>query len=143
MRLLLDEMYPAVLAEQLRVRGHDVASLRDSDYRELEGQADEDIWASAIANERALVTENVGDFRRVEALALARCEPTTQLILTTDRSSPAATRKPSAASCSPLTRFSPRGTTPPRRCTSSRPRNAPRRCGSCHKMTGCAHIASR
>jgi predicted nuclease of predicted toxin-antitoxin system len=88
MRLLLDEMYPAVLAEQLRVRGHDVASLRDSDYRELEGQADEDIWASAIANERALVTENVGDFRRVEALALARCEPTTQLILTTDRKFP-------------------------------------------------------
>jgi predicted nuclease of predicted toxin-antitoxin system len=81
-------MYPAVLAEQLRVRGHDVASLRDSDYRELEGQADEDIWASAIANERALVTENVGDFRRVEALALARCEPTTQLILTTDRKFP-------------------------------------------------------
>jgi predicted nuclease of predicted toxin-antitoxin system len=88
MRLLLDEIYPAVLAEQLRARGHDVASLHDPGYRELEGQADEDVWASAIANERALVTENVGDFRRVEALALARGEPTTRLILTTDRQFP-------------------------------------------------------
>jgi predicted nuclease of predicted toxin-antitoxin system len=88
MKLLLDEMYTPIVAEQLRARGHDVASLHDRDYRALEGEPDEDVWTRAIADSRALVTENVGDFRGIEALALARGEPTAQLILTTDRQFP-------------------------------------------------------
>jgi predicted nuclease of predicted toxin-antitoxin system len=88
MRLLLDEMYAPAVAEQLRARGHDVASVHDPAYRVWEGEPDEDVWAAAIAGDRALVTENVGDFRRIEADSLARGAPTARLILTTDRQFP-------------------------------------------------------
>jgi predicted nuclease of predicted toxin-antitoxin system len=88
MKLLLDEMYTPIVAEQLRARGHDVASLHDPDCRVLEGEPDEEVWTRAITDHRALVTENVGDFRRIEAIALARGEPTAQLILTTNRQFP-------------------------------------------------------
>ena len=88
MKLLLDEMYTAAVAEQLRARGHDVASLHEPDYRALEGEPDEEVWGRAIADDRALLTENVRDFRRIEALALAHGEPTAQLILTTNRQFP-------------------------------------------------------
>jgi predicted nuclease of predicted toxin-antitoxin system len=88
MKLLLDEMYAPSVAEQLRARGHDVASLHDADHRALEGASDEDVWAVAIAGDRALVTENVRDFRRIEADALTRGEPIAGLILTTNRQFP-------------------------------------------------------
>ena len=87
-KLLLDEMYPATIAEQLRARGHDVASIHEPDYRHLEGVPDEDVFAAALVDERALVTENVPDFRRLEGQALARGEPTPILIYTTDRRFP-------------------------------------------------------
>jgi predicted nuclease of predicted toxin-antitoxin system len=88
MKLLLDEMYAATLAEQLRARGHDVASVHDPEYRTLEGAPDEEIWTAAIADDRALVSENVRDFRRIEADALARGQPAARLIFTTDRQCP-------------------------------------------------------
>ncbi|MGH7922119.1 MAG: DUF5615 family PIN-like protein [Candidatus Dormibacteraceae bacterium] len=88
MRLLLDEMYAATLAEQLRARGHDVVSVHDPECRRLEGAPDEEIWAAAIDEGRALVSENVRDFRRIEAGALARGEPVAGLIFTTDRQFP-------------------------------------------------------
>ena len=59
MKLLLDEMYPATIAEQLRTRGHQAVSVQEPDYRRLEGAPDEDAWACALADGRALVTENV------------------------------------------------------------------------------------
>ena len=40
MKLLLDEMYAPAIAEQLRARGHDVASVHDAAYRALEGEPD-------------------------------------------------------------------------------------------------------
>src|SRR5450755_194947 len=88
MKLLLDEMYPASIAEQLRARGHDVVSVHDPEYRTLEGAPDEEIWAAAVADARALVSENVPDFRRIETAALARSEPCARLIFTTDRQFP-------------------------------------------------------
>ena len=88
MKLLLDEMYPATIAEQLRVSGHDVASIHDPEHRRLEGAPDEEIWATAVAEDRALVSENVGDFRRIETDALARAGPAARLIFTTDRQFP-------------------------------------------------------
>ena len=88
MKLLLDEMYAPAVAEQLRARGHDVASVHDPAYRMFEGEPDEDGWAAAIGSARALVTENVADFRRIEADSLARGAPTARLILTTDRQFP-------------------------------------------------------
>ena len=82
---MLDEMYPATVAEQLRARGHDVVSLHDQDYRRLEGVPDEEVFAAAIAEQRVLVTENVPDFRRLEADALAKGAPSQPLIFTTNR----------------------------------------------------------
>jgi hypothetical protein len=87
-RLLLDEMYSPVVAEQLRARGHDVVSVHDPDYRRFEGAPDEEIFAAALAESRALVTENVPDFRRLEAGALARGEAHAALIFTSNRQFP-------------------------------------------------------
>jgi predicted nuclease of predicted toxin-antitoxin system len=87
-KLLLDEMYPPVVAEQLRARGHDVVSVHDPDYSRLEGTPDEEIFAAALAEERALVTENVPDFRRLEADALARGESHATLVFTSNRQFP-------------------------------------------------------
>ena len=88
MRLLLDEMYSAVVAEQLRVRGHDVVSVHDPDHRRLEGVPDEEVFAAALAEERALVTENVPDFRRLEDDALTRGEAHAVLVFTSNRQFP-------------------------------------------------------
>ncbi|MGH7912234.1 MAG: DUF5615 family PIN-like protein, partial [Candidatus Dormibacteraceae bacterium] len=49
-------MYAATLAEQLRARGHDVVSVHDPECRRLEGAPDEEIWAAAIDEGRALVS---------------------------------------------------------------------------------------
>ena len=81
-------MYPATVAEQLRTRGRDVVSVHEPDYRQLEGAPDEDVFAAAAAEERALVTENVPDFRRLEAEALTRGEARPRLIFTTNRQFP-------------------------------------------------------
>ena len=88
MRLLLDEMYAPRIAEQLRVRGRDVASVHDPEFRTLEGEPDQEVWAAALAADRVLVTENVQDLRPIEADALARAQPTARLIFTTDRQFP-------------------------------------------------------
>src|ERR1035437_5768111 len=88
MRLLLDEMYAPAVAEQLRARGNDVASVHDPAYRVWEGEPDEDVWAAAIAGDRALVTENVGDFRRIEADSLASGAPPARQVRRGSQSSP-------------------------------------------------------
>lgn len=60
MRLLLDEMYPAALADQLRNRGHDVSAV--TERREFRSLPDADLFAVAQQERRALVTENIADF---------------------------------------------------------------------------------
>lgn len=61
MRLLLDEHYDPVIAQELRRRGIDaVAVLRDRP--ELGGQADEVLLRAATAERRVVVTNNVQDF---------------------------------------------------------------------------------
>jgi len=87
-KLLLDEMFAPTIAEQLRARGRDVASVHDPEYRALEGEPDDEVWATAIADGRVLVSENVRDFRLIEAAALERGEPTARVIFTTDRQFP-------------------------------------------------------
>jgi predicted nuclease of predicted toxin-antitoxin system len=88
MKLLLDEMYAPAIAEQLRAQGHDATSVHDPAYRRLEGEPDEEVWAAALADDRVLASENVQDFRRLEADALARTQPIAPLIFTTDRQFP-------------------------------------------------------
>lgn len=64
-RLLLDEMFPPQVGEQLRQRGHDVLALvADPELRAL---SDPEVYAWATARGRRLVTENVKDFRPLVA----------------------------------------------------------------------------
>ena len=60
MRLLLDEMYPAAIADQLRTRGHDVSAV--TERPELRSLPDADVFAVAQDERRTVVTENIGDF---------------------------------------------------------------------------------
>lgn len=64
MKLLLDEMYPATLAESLQaaeIEATTVAAL------ELAGSSDAEVFAAAVAGGHVLLTENVGDFTRIAA----------------------------------------------------------------------------
>jgi len=59
-RLLLDEMYPRLLAEQLRDAGHDVFAVVE--LPGLVGRPDIDIARWALDHQQVVVTENVVDF---------------------------------------------------------------------------------
>ncbi len=120
MKLLLDEMYSATVAEQLRARRHDVVSIHDAEFRSLEGAPDEEVFAAAIAEERAIVTENVPDFRRLEADALASDAPTPRLIFTTNRQFPRVIPPPSDDSFSRSMLCSPNARPVAQRTSSSR-----------------------
>jgi Domain of unknown function (DUF5615) len=63
-RILLDEMYPASIAEALRainIEATTVADLR------LAGASDAEVFGAAVAGGYAVLTENVGDFARIAA----------------------------------------------------------------------------
>jgi predicted nuclease of predicted toxin-antitoxin system len=60
MRLLLDEMYSAAIAEGLRERGHDAVAVVER--IELRNVQDAELFAAAQAEQRTVVTENVPDF---------------------------------------------------------------------------------
>jgi hypothetical protein len=62
--LLLDEMYPPALGQQLRAGGHDVVAVLDIEVG-LAAKTDEDVLAWAGRNDRCVVTENVSDFARL------------------------------------------------------------------------------
>jgi predicted nuclease of predicted toxin-antitoxin system len=73
-KLLLDEMYPAALAEALRQKGVDTATVAALG---LAGRSDLDTFAAAVADGYAVVTENVADFARIagEHVAAGRPHP--------------------------------------------------------------------
>ena len=81
-------MFSPRVAEQLRTRGYDVVSVHDSGYSHLEGVEDAQLFATALTEGRALVTENVADFRMLETDAMVRGEPVPGLIFTTPRQFP-------------------------------------------------------
>lgn len=60
MRLLIDEMYPHAVAEQLRHRGFDVVTV--SERKELRALPDSQIFELAQREGRGVVTENIADF---------------------------------------------------------------------------------
>jgi predicted nuclease of predicted toxin-antitoxin system len=86
-RLLLDEMFPPTVAEQLRARGHDAVSVHDTTVR-LKGLSDPELFEAAMALDRVMVTENAADFWRLETEALADHRPTPRFIFTTNRQFP-------------------------------------------------------
>ncbi len=61
MKLLLDEMLSPVIARELRERGHDVESIAGNPGREA--MSDTDVLALARAEHRAIVTNNLRDYR--------------------------------------------------------------------------------
>ena len=61
MKLLLDEMLSADIAEQLRVRGHDVEAINR--HPQHEALSDGEVLDVARAEHRAVVTNNLVDFR--------------------------------------------------------------------------------
>lgn len=61
MKALLDEMFPPWIAEQLRQRDHDVVAVLER--ADLVGAPDQRVFSAAQAEQRAVITENVRDFR--------------------------------------------------------------------------------
>ncbi len=64
MRLLLDEQLAPTIVEQLKARGHDVVSASEAG---LAGVADGQVLSSAARDRRAVVTNNIEDFRPLHA----------------------------------------------------------------------------
>lgn len=62
-------MYPATLAEALRTAGIEA---RTASQAGLAGSSDPDLFAAAIAQGFALLTENVADFARISGEHLTR-----------------------------------------------------------------------
>jgi hypothetical protein len=85
-KLLLDEMWSPAIAAQLRQRGHDVESV--AERMELRGQPDAAIFAIAQAEGRAIVTENVPDFRPLAAQSMRDGYVHTGLIFTSNHALP-------------------------------------------------------
>jgi hypothetical protein len=63
-KVLVDEMYPAAVAEALRARGIDAATVANL---RLGGSPDAEIFGEAVAGGFCVLTENVGDFARIAA----------------------------------------------------------------------------
>lgn len=64
MKVLVDEMYPATVAEALRSAGIDATTIADL---RLAGASDPEVFSAAIARGYTVLTENVGDFARIAA----------------------------------------------------------------------------
>jgi hypothetical protein len=71
-RLLLDEMFSPAIARDLRARGHDVEAVKE--HGEWIGRSDVEVMSLARAERRAIVTNNLRDFRPLHAAALAAGE---------------------------------------------------------------------
>lgn len=84
MRLLLDEMFSPRLAAALRQRGHNVAAV--SERADLVGRSDPEILAVAVAEGRALVTNNARDFAVICQRMVAAGDEHAGLLLTSDTS---------------------------------------------------------
>lgn len=86
MKLLIDEMWPPVVAEGLRRAGYDAVAV--SGDPTLVGHTDEAICALAGDTRRAVVTENAADFLRIVNLRAVAGETVPTLVVTSNRSFP-------------------------------------------------------
>jgi hypothetical protein len=80
--LLLDEMFPAAMAEQLCAKGHDVRA------PEFTGLPDEEILVGATEAGRALATANIKDFMPIDARYRAAGRSHAGLILVSSKTFP-------------------------------------------------------
>ena len=87
MKLLLDEMISWRIAAELRNRGHDVVAVK-RDRPALESRLDPTVLAAAAAEQRAVVTNNVRDYRAAHERMRARREDHYGIIYTHDDTLP-------------------------------------------------------
>lgn len=85
MRLLIDEMYPPLIAERLRQAGDAVSVIELAD---LIGQDDAQVCDFAISDRRAVVTENAADFLVVVKQRAAVGDSAPSLVITSNRTFP-------------------------------------------------------
>ncbi len=86
LKLLLDEMWPPTVAVELRRRGHDVSAV--SERADLRGQPDDVVFAAAQLEGRAVVTENVVDYRPIAEAWRQRGSDHAGMIFTSNRRFP-------------------------------------------------------
>ena len=84
--LLLDEMFSGLIAEQLRVKGHDVIAVVTDPA--LAGSPDDQILAHATDTGRVLVTANIKDFILLDARYRAASQAHAGLILVSTKTFP-------------------------------------------------------
>jgi predicted nuclease of predicted toxin-antitoxin system len=63
-KVLVDEMFPATVAQALRAVAIDATTVADL---RLAGASDPEVFGAAVAGGYAVLTENVGDFARIAA----------------------------------------------------------------------------
>jgi Domain of unknown function (DUF5615) len=66
---MLDEMFSPLVAAELRARGHDAVAIAERE--EWQSLSDPDVVALARAEQRAVVTANLRDFRPLHAELVA------------------------------------------------------------------------
>lgn len=65
MKLLLDEMWTPTIAIELRRRGYDVIAINEEEHASrYAGLPDDQVFARAQADGRAVVTDNIGDHEK-------------------------------------------------------------------------------
>lgn len=77
MRWLIDEMFPAAVADQLADVGHDAKAVGAS---ELRGVDDHEVFAAAVSGSRTIVTENVNDYMACLEGRIAQGEEVTAVV---------------------------------------------------------------
>lgn len=87
MRVLLDEMFPPEIARQLRERWS-CDAIAVAELPELRSLSDDELFAFAQREGRALVSENVPDFIRLDASYRRDGKSHHGLVLTTERRFP-------------------------------------------------------
>jgi NADPH-dependent 2,4-dienoyl-CoA reductase/sulfur reductase-like enzyme len=86
LRLLLDEHYSPLIAEQLRERGHEVVAIVERP--DLTGRSDGELLSLMAAERRAILTENWSDFQRELQSAAAEDRTHYGIVFTSRRQLP-------------------------------------------------------